>query len=236
MKTREVMTTNVCTVAASTAVAEAMRLMLERSISGLPVLDADGSLVGIVTEGDFMRRGELGTERRRAGWLQFVLGPGRIAGDYTRSHAQRVEQVMTRSVVGVDADAPLADAVQLLEKHHFKRLPVLEGERLVGVLSRADLMRAFLATRAAQSAQELSDAAIARCIETELDKQPWCPRQNVRIEVHDGSVQIDGVVSDERMREALRVVVENTPGVRNAIDHLLTVEPVSGLIVKSPPP
>ena len=146
MQVRQAMSTHVVTVTPDTPIGDAMRTMLGEHISGLPVVDAQGALAGMLTEGDLMRRVETGTERRRPAWLAFVLGPGRLAHDYTASHARRVGEVMTREVVTIAADAPLDEAVRKMEQHHVKRLPVVGSGGLVGILSRADLLRAFVET------------------------------------------------------------------------------------------
>src|SRR5215475_11993856 len=141
MKAKDVMTRRVISVAPDASIREALRLMLANQISGLPVVDGSGRLVGIVTEGDFLRRSETGTERRRPRWLEFLLGPGMIASDYVRSHARRVDQVMTSDVQTVTEEAQFGDIVTLMEKHRIKRLPVVRGDEVVGIVSRANLLR-----------------------------------------------------------------------------------------------
>ena len=139
----DVMTRNVISVSPDATVADAVELMLERGISGLFVVDASGTLAGIVTEGDLLRRDELGTERRRSWWLRLIASPGRQAADFTRTHGRKVTDVMTRDVLSVNANAPLEDIVALMEEHRIKRVPVLDGDHVVGVVSRADLLRAL---------------------------------------------------------------------------------------------
>ena len=131
MKAKDVMTPHVVCVAPDAPVREAVQLMLQRNISGLPVVDQGGNLCGIVTEGDFLRRAETGTERKRSRWLEFLLGPGRIAEDYVRTRARRVEEVMTTEVAIVDEDAALDAIVSLMEKHRIKRVPVMRGDKVV---------------------------------------------------------------------------------------------------------
>src|SRR5271157_295446 len=152
----DVMTRNVISVPPDATVAQAVELMLERGISGLLVVDASGVLAGIVTEGDLLRRDELGTERRRSWWLRMIASPGRQAGDFTRTHGRKVADVMTHDVLSVAADAPLAEIVALMEEHRIKRVPVLEGDRVVGVVSRADLLRA-LSVAARERAESVAD-------------------------------------------------------------------------------
>jgi len=151
MKASEIMTLGVVTVRPEASVKEAASLMLERGISGLPVVDASGRLVGIVTEGDLLRRVETGTERSRPRWLEFLLGPGRLANEYVHSHARKVQDVMTPGVITVSKDAPLQDVVSILEQRRIKRVSVTRGDKLVGIISRASLVQAL-----ARLAQEAS--------------------------------------------------------------------------------
>lgn len=235
MKASQVMTRDVATITPDAPVLDALRLMLERRISGLPVIGEDGRLVGIVTEGDFVRRAELDTERRRPRWLNFLLGPGRLASEYVGTHGRRTEEVMTRDVVAVDGDAPLAEVVDLMEKHGIKRVPVVHDGRLVGIVSRADLLRAFAACLMQSPDVDTSDAAIVQRIEREIEKQPWGPASMMQVSVDHGTAHLRVVLIDDREREALRVLVENDPGVTRVLDHLTTVEAMTGSVVQSAP-
>lgn len=236
MKVREAMSTHVVTVTPDTPLADAMRTMLRERISGLPVVDAQGALAGVLTEGDLMRRAETGTEPTHPAWLRFLLGPGRMAREFTASHARHVGEVMTREVVAIGADAPLADAVRLMEQHRVKRLPVLGERGLEGILSRADLLRAFVAAAPDAAPDDLSDAAIARRIASELDAKPWTPRETMSVDVQDGVVTLRGVLVDDSVRAALVVLAENTAGVVRVEDQLTTVEPMMGMVVRAPEP
>lgn len=230
MKAYDIMTTRVATTRADAPIAEAIRVMLQRRVSGLPVVDAGGRLVGIVTEGDFMRRSETSTERHRPRWLEFILGPHRLADEYVRSHARTVEDVMTRDVATIDDYASIDTIVRLMEKRRVKRLPVVRDGRVAGMISRADLMRA-LARLTAKSPSPpdhsfANDAKIRKAILTEMDRQSWAPKASVNIDVRDGVVQLHGVVWDEKDRQALRVLAENVPGVEKVEDHLEFMPPI----------
>ena len=230
MKASDVMTRNVITVERETSVADVIRLMLDNSVSGLPVLD-DGKVVGILTEGDLLRRSETGTEKQRPRWLEILMGPGRMAGEYVRTHGRKVEAIMTTDVISVAGDTALDEVVGLMERHRIKRVPVIEGEVLVGVVSRLDLLRALLCAIEAQHTEHRGDGDIHEQIMVELAKAAWVPRDGLSISVKDGVVDLNGVILDEKEREALRVVAENVSGVRSVEDHLVWIEPVSGTVI-----
>ena len=159
MKVQDIMTRKVLSIEPDATVLQAVRSMLQNKISGLPVVDADGKLVGIVTEGDFLRRAETTTERRRPRWLEFLVGPGRLADEYVHTHARKIADVMTPEPYTVTEDTSLEDVVQLMEKHRIKRLPVVRGKQLVGIVSRANLLHALasLAPTRARNSRERRD-------------------------------------------------------------------------------
>ena len=231
MKASEVMTRNVVTVGRGTPVAKAIRVMLDNHVSGLPVLDDDGKLAGILTEGDLLRRGETGTERHRPRWLEVLMGPGRMAGEYVRTHGRRVGGIMTQNVVSVTPDTALDEIVHLMERRRIKRVPVMDGDALVGVVSRADLLGALASVLEKQPGGTLSDDEILEKIHAELARVAWVPRDGLSITVQDGVVDLNGVILEEKEREALRVVAENVEGVKAVEDHLVWIEPVSGIVI-----
>jgi CBS domain-containing protein len=233
VKVSDAMTKNVITTTPETAIEEAARLMIRHRVSGLPVIDG-GIVVGVITEGDLLRRIETGTDLARSVWFAFLIAPGRLAQDYVRSHARKVGEVMTRDIVSVTADSSLAEVVALMEARRIKRLLVLEQGRLVGIISRADLLRALEQLLPKASVAALSDAQIRRRVLAEIDKQHWVPRACIDAKVENGVVELRGIVTDGRERDALRVIVENTPGVSAMRDHLLWVEPISGAVVERP--
>jgi CBS domain-containing protein len=232
MKASDVMTPQVVTVSPDAPILEAARLMLNSRISGLPVVDSRGRLTGIVTEGDFLRRAETGTERRRSRWLEFLLGPGRLATDYVHSHGRKIEEVMTADPRTVSEDTPLEKVVHEMERNHIKRLPVMRGDQLVGIISRANLIRALASLAREAPPPREDDQAIRERILAELDRQPWKPAVNVV--VRKGQVDLSGFITDHRQRQALKVAVENVPGVKAVHDHVAFVEPTSGAVVFSP--
>jgi CBS domain-containing protein len=234
MKAKEVMTQHVITITPDASILEALRLMLDNRISGLPVVDNNGNLVGIVTEGDFLRRSETGTERRRPRWVEFLLGPGTLAKDYVQSHARRIDEVMTDDVKTIAEDADLGAVVALMEKHRIKRLPVVRGNALVGIVSRANLLHALASLAREIGPNSETDEAIRAAVLAELDRQSWAPRHMIDVVVRNGIVELWGTVIDPGQRDAARVAAETVPGVRAVKCHIVWVEPMSGMAFCDP--
>jgi CBS domain-containing protein len=234
MKVSDVMTDRVISVHPSDRIADAVRLMLDNRISGLPVISEAGQLVGIVSEGDLLRRIETGTTRHRARWLEILLSPGRLATEYVHTHGRRVDEVMTPDVITVTETSPLDTVVQLMERHGIKRLPVVRDGSVVGIVSRANLLHALAALRSADAPSFASDTVIRRRILDEIRREPWGPRESVNVVVRDGEVDLWGSLFDERERQALRVIVENVPGVKAIHDHIMWIDPLSGAVIEAP--
>lgn len=231
MHAADIMTRSVITVAPSTPILEAITLMLEKRISGLPVVDAAGVLVGIVTEGDFLRRAETGTEKKRPRWLQFLRSTTQIADEYVRTHGRRVADVMTADVITVPETALLEDVVSGMERHHVRRLPVVDStQHLVGVVSRTDLLRALIDSLPVAICPPADDAALRDHVMAELNRQQWASDGRVTVSVTSGTVTLGGIVFDLRERDALRVAAENIPGVQRVEDHLDFVDPAIGAV------
>lgn len=206
--------------------ARAAELMLRHRISGLPVLDASNRLVGILTEGDLLRRSELGTERRRPRWLELLVSPGKLSEEYVQSHGRRVADVMTSDPITIGQDTSIEEIVLRMNDHGIKRLPVLKDGTVVGIVSRADILRALSTALKRKSADEhAADAAIRDKVLSELERQTWAPIALLNVSVNHGIVDLWGNLQDERERTAIRVAVENVPGVREVKDHLVLIEP-----------
>nr|WP_319799914.1 CBS domain-containing protein [Mesorhizobium sp. PAMC28654] len=172
MQAEAIMSKPVVGIDPSASIAEAAALMLSKKISGLPVIRSDGTLVGIVSEGDFLQRGELGTERKRSRWLEF-LSPGKAADEYVRANGRRVEEVMSQDVVTASPAASLAKVVELMTRRHVKRIPVTDGGKVVGIITRSDLLRALLGVLPDDASTVIDDEQIRHNIATELAKQKW---------------------------------------------------------------
>jgi CBS domain-containing protein len=236
MLVRDIMSAPVITIHPRATIRSAIQHMLASRLSGLPVAERPGALLGIVSEGDLLHRAEIGTAKTRSGWLDFLLGPGRSAQDYTQAHARYVEDVMTRDVVTIDENATLDDAVKLMEQHKIKRLPVTRDGALIGIMSRADVMRALLQSKDAQAAnaRALDDPAIKKAILDEINAQRWSTPDSIKVEVNNGDVVLSGVIFDERERDAVRVCAENVPGVKTVIDNMIWIDPESGTYLGPP--
>ncbi|HTV30102.1 MAG TPA: CBS domain-containing protein [Xanthobacteraceae bacterium] len=221
MKASEVMTRRVISIHPQATVVQAIKLMLKNRLSGLPVIDASGKLVGIITEGDFLHRREIGTELKRNAWLDAIFGPEQSAHDYVRAHGITVAELMTRQPITVDEDASLDRVVHLMERHHIKRLPVLrKGKVVVGIVSRANLMQALASIHRAASKASHTDQEIRKRIVTEIEKRDWAYGADVMVLVRDGVVDLCGTLSDASQRAALRTLVKEKSGVRKLYDHL----------------
>jgi CBS domain-containing protein len=230
MKVKDVMTSPVVSVEPESPVSEAVRIMLQRHISGLPVIDKERRLVGIVTEGDFLRRAETGTQRQRPRWLEFLLGPGRLAEEYTRAHGRKVVDIMTLDAVTVTEDEALDAVVGLMEKRHIKRVPVMRGNEVVGIVSRANLVYALAGLARDAKPGSPGDQAIRDRIMAELAGQSWAPTSLINVIVKDGVVELWGSITDERERQALIVAAENGPGVKGVNDHLVWIDTTTGML------
>lgn len=232
MRAKDVMTRDLISVTPDATVLQAARLMLQHHISGLPVVDASGKLVGILSEGDFLRRRETATQRRRSRWLEFLMGPGKIASEYTQSHGSKVAEVMTSDVRTVGEDTDLEKIVELMEKHRIKRVPVIRDDRIVGIVTRSNLMHAMVSMARSTPPGPQSDDVIREQLLAELKKQEWAPIAMTNVVVRDGIVELWGAIIDERQRAALKVAAENVPGVKAVKDHLVWIEPTSGMILE----
>jgi len=213
MRAGDVMTTKVVTVSPETAVRTIAQTLVERGISAVPVVDGAGRLLGIVSEGDLMRRAEAGTERQPSWWLDLLASPEEKARDYSRAHGLTARDVMSREVVTVEEDSPLASVAALLERHRIKRVPVVRDGALVGIVSRANLLHGLIAAQPAPaSATKTDDAAIRERILAAI-AEAGLAEPYVNPVVSGGRVQLWGLVSSEAEKDALRVAAETAPGV-----------------------
>lgn len=218
MRAHQIMTQQVITVGADTAIVEAINTMLQHHISGLPVVDAAGKLIGIISEGDFIRRSEIGTQRKRGRWLQFLVGSNRIASDFVREHGRKVGEIMTPDPLTVTEDTPLEQVVQIMESNSVKRLPVVRGDRLVGIVTHSDFLPAVARLARQVSSPSADDDDIRSRIMAAIERAPWQPSR-LNVTVSDGIVNLRGVTKNDNARQAAIIAAENVPGVKTVHDH-----------------
>ncbi|HYG87829.1 MAG TPA: CBS domain-containing protein [Azospirillum sp.] len=215
------MTSPVITVAMDAAVTEIAELLLSRRISGVPVVDGEGKVVGIVSEGDLLRRVESGTNRPRARWLEVLVDRSEQAVEFLKTHGRRAQDVMSRPVVSVAPDTDLADIAELMEQRRIKRVPVLVDGRPVGMVSRANLLHGLVAYRHAPAGFDAQgDAAIRGALLEMLTSERWIDLDQLNIVVTDGVVHLWGMVDSEEQRRALCTIASEIHGVKRVEDHL----------------
>jgi CBS domain-containing protein len=220
MKASEIMTKRVISIEPEANIVQAIKLMLKNHLSGLPVIDRPDKLVGIITEGDFLHRREIGTELKRNAWLDAIFGPEQSTHDYVRAHGIRVAELMTSPPITVDADTSLDKVVHLMEGRHIKRLPVLRKGKVVGIISRANLMRALASIHRTSSKTSRNDQEIRKRIAADIEKQNWAYGADIMVLVRDGVVDLCGTLNDASQRGALTALVREKSGVRKLYDHL----------------
>lgn len=233
MRAHHIMTKDVITVTPHTAIEDAANIMLTTRISGLPVVDDKGQLVGIVSESDFLRRREIGTDRKRPRWLQFLVGPSRAAADYVHERGRKVEDIMTSNPVTVDEETPLDDLVRLMEKNDIKRLPVMRDKVLVGIVTRSNLLQAVASMARDIPDPTADDAHIRERILRAVNETAWRPL-SFEVTVRNGVVHLHGIITSDQARQASIVAAENVEGVKQVHDHLCFVDTYSGFYVESP--
>ena len=225
MKASDVMTPNVITVSADASVGETAAILLSNHISGAPVVDAKGELIGIVSEGDLMRRPEIGTAKRHSWWLELVSSERSQAFEYVKSHSRKISDVMTRDVVTAKPDTPLGDIAAMLERNRIKRVPIVEGGKIVGIVSRANILQALAsATKKLSSLTSTGDSELRKQVIARLAAEPWRPTM-LTVTVQDGTVDLWGLVHSIEEKNAARLAAETTPGVRAVVNNI-TVQPV----------
>ncbi len=210
MRARDVMTRAMATTTPETTVEKVAKLLINLRISGVPVLDRNGQLVGIVTEGDLLRRVETGTDRQRSRWSELFSANSRLAEEYIKSHARRIEDIMTREVVSVEELASLGEIAELMETKRIKRVPVVHNGKIVGIVSRADLLQ-VLASGGTTTADEDSDRLIRERLLAELRKQEWANPAESNVVVSDGVVHFWGTVGSQEEGTALRFSPRTSP-------------------------
>jgi CBS domain-containing protein len=228
MQAQEIMTRDVCTVGPDTPVVEIARRLTERRISAVPVVDAAGRVLGIVSEGDLIRRPEIGTEPRRSWWLELVGSNDERAREYTKTHGAAARDVMTRHVVVVDESIGVGDVAEILQANAIKRVPVVRDGKLVGIISRGDLVRALARSPLpGAAAANRDDRAIEAELKRRIQAEPWADSVYLNYAVRDHVVEFWGWARSADHRNALRVLAQSVPGVVR-VDDNLTDRPATG--------
>lgn len=225
MKAADVMVSNVITVGVNASIGEVAAILLSNHISAAPVVSEKGELVGIVSEGDLMRRAEIGTTKRHSWWLELISTEWASANEYIKSHSGKVADVMTRDVITAKPDTPLGDVAGLLERNRIKRVPIVEGAKLVGIVSRANILQALAsAAKKLPSLTTTDDFELRKKVVARLASEPWRPTM-LTVTVQDGTVDLWGLVHSVEQKKAAQLAAETTPGVR-AVDNNIVVQRV----------
>ncbi|MZR13778.1 CBS domain-containing protein [Maritimibacter sp. DP07] len=221
MQAKDIMTTAVITVAADEKVETATALMQEHRVSGLPVTDAQDRIVGVISEGDLIRRVGNDDGTRRSWWLDLFTGVDDSAHDFVKARSHKVSDVMTPDVISVEEDTAVVDIARMLEKHRIKRVPVVRDGVVVGIVSRANLLHALstVGERTLPAPSE-DDREIRERVTAALDEVPGISAHQINITVEDGKVTLWGIADSDAQEDACRVAVENVPGVRIVDMHL----------------
>jgi CBS domain-containing protein len=219
MRACQIMTSEVITVGADASVVEAIKMMIDNQVSGLPVVDPAGHLIGIISQGDFIRRAEIGTQRKRARWLAFLTGPRQAALDFSREHGRKVADIMTANPVTITEDAPLEQIVQIMESKNVKRVPVMRGDRLVGMVTRADFLPALVELARDVPGVPEGDEHIRKAVIAAIATAAWRPCK-LKVRVRDGMVSLSGLVRGDAARRATIIAAENVPGVKRVEDDM----------------
>ena len=226
MNAADVMVSNVITVGPDATVQEVAGILLKNKISAVPVVSQSGKILGIVSEGDMLRRVESRTLRHRSWWLQLLTADTTLRDEFVKSHSHKVVDVMTPDVVTVSPETPLGEIASVLEKNGIKRVPVVKDGKLVGIVSRANLLQAIATVgKAIKPAVTVNDATLRQKVIAQLDRQPLTWPSLINVLVHDGTVELWGMINSESERKAVRVAAEVTPGVSAVADNLI-VRPI----------
>lgn len=221
MRAHQIMTTEVHTVRPHTSIAEIARLMTDKRISGVPVVEDDGHLVGIVSQTDLLHRAETGTERKRKWWIALFIDSDMRARDFVKAHGLKAEDVMGRYVISVSDNAKLSEVADILDANNLKRVPVLKDGKLVGIITRGDLVRALASANFDASIPEGNNAAVQKALLERIQAQSWVNTSHLNVVVHDNVIELWGFAETEDRRKALLVLVREAAGTRRIDDHII---------------
>ena len=220
MKAQDIMTTDVVTVVPSTTVHHIATLLVAMRIGAVPVVSEDNDVVGIVTESDLLHREEIHTEHKRKWWFELFADAKTQAREFVKTHGLRAEQVMSRVVTAVSPDADIADVADMLDARKIRRVPVTDNGKLVGIISRADIVRALAQAKVPIPVSSIENGTLQKVIQDEIKKQPWINATYVSLIVNDGVVELTGFVDTPEQQSTLRVLVEGVPRVKAVVGNL----------------
>jgi CBS domain-containing protein len=215
------MVSNVITTGPDASVQDVANLLLSNRISAVPVVGADGAILGIVSEGDLINRADTATAHRKSWWLNALASNDTLATEYTKTHSRRVSGVMTREVITARPETPVSEIAALLEKNGIKRVPIVDSGKLVGIVSRANLLQGLASLKGNAPQSHPDDSAIRDEIMRKLNGERWARPALLTVTVRDGAVDLWGIVESEVEKKAVGVLVEVTPGVRAVNDNLI---------------
>jgi CBS domain-containing protein len=221
MKACDIMVRNVITTRPQASVSEVAKLLVDNDISALPVVDGTGHVVGVISEADLMRREELGSEKTRPWWLEAITPGATLAEEFAQSHGKRVEELMSSQVISATEDASLGEIASLLEKHRIKRVPILKGGKLVGVVSRSNLVQALASAKSEVVTAAQTDHMLRAEIVARLAEQQWTDFGERNVIVVNGVANLWGLVGSPSERKALTTLVEGVPGVTEVRDEMI---------------
>ena len=221
MRAVDVMVHDVVTAHPETDVADAIKLLAEHDVSALPVLDDAGNLVGMLSEADLIHRVEIGTEKRRPWWQEAVTGASTLAADFAKSHGKKVGEVMAPGVISVSEETPLSEIATLFERNGIKRVPVVRDGKLVGIVSRANLIQALASVVGRMDQHYETDRQIRLELMSRLQQQSWTDFGSRNVTVSDGVVHLWGLVGSQAEHKALLALAETVPGVSRVADEMI---------------
>jgi CBS domain-containing protein len=222
MRAIDVMVRDVVTVRPDTDVADATKLLAEHDVSALPVLDKDGNLIGMLSEADLIHRADIGTGKHRPWWLEAVTGATTLAEEFAKSHGKKVGEVMTTGVISVTEETPLSEIAALFERKRIKRVPVVKDGKLIGIVSRSNLIQALASTAGRVDQHDETDRQIRLDLLSRLKEQTWTDFGSRNITVSGGVVHLWGLVGSEAERKALLALAEDVPGVARVSDEMIS--------------
>jgi CBS domain-containing protein len=221
MNARDVMVQDVVTVGPDEDVAKALQLLVDHDISALPVVDGERRVIGILSEADLLHREKIGTEKHRAWWLEAVTPASVLALDYAKSHGRKVVELMSENIISADENTSLSELANILEKNRIKRVPILKDGKLVGIVSRSNLIQALASAPSQPENDQLADRGIRSAILARLAEQSWTDFGERNIVVPNGVVNLWGLVGSPEEHKALLALAESVPGVREVSDEMI---------------